>query len=395
MMPDRPRNNRGKPQDSRKFGNRENRGGGAREERWSPERGKPERREERGSEERGGFGRREERGTRERSEFARRVERGSQERGLEKRPDDGTEMIFGKNAVLAFLEDCERDEDASDDAHGENESENENEEVEREKTRNSAVGAERSRDAILKSPRGQVRKPEIGKIYMVALDHPDRKVDRIKQLAKSQRIPVVVCDRRKLDWLVGPDQLHQGIVAQISAAEFWELSHFLSKLKESCPDTLDGSVVAIVDGIEDPHNLGAIIRVAESAGLKGLLLPARRSAGLTGIVAKTSAGALASLPIVRIHNLVQALEELKEAGFWIAGLDSNQGDLYTKVDLVRPLALVVGSEGSGMSRLVKDNCDMLLKIPMLGKTESLNASVAAGIVFYEVVRQLQSKGLLS
>ncbi len=216
-------------------------------------------------------------------------------------------------------------------------------------------------------PRGQVRKPEIGKIYMVTLDHPDRKVDRIKQLAKSQRIPVVICDRRKLDWLVGADQVHQGIAAQISAAEFWELSDFLKELKKSSPDTLDGSVLAIIDGIEDPHNLGAIIRVAESAGLKGLLLPARRSAGLTGIVAKTSAGALASLPIVRIHNVVQALEELKESGFWIAGLDSNQGDLYTKVDLVRPLALVVGSEGTGMSRLVKDNCDMLLKIPMLAK----------------------------
>lgn len=303
-------------------------------------------------------------------------------------------MIFGKNAVLAFLEDNEKD--SGDDVDSDADSEN-------------AVGTpnadgmsdlEESRaDENVKQPRterprGQVIKPEIGKIYMVTLDHPDRKIDRIKQLAKSQRIPVVICDRRKLDWLVGPDQVHQGIAAQISAAEFWELSDFLIELKKSSPDTLDGSVLAIVDGIEDPHNLGAIIRVAESAGLKGLLLPARRSAGLTGIVAKTSAGALASLPIVRIHNLVQALEELKESGFWIAGLDSNQGDLYTKVDLVRPLALVVGSEGTGMTRLVKDNCDMLLKIPMLGKTESLNASVAAGIVFYEVVRQLQNKGLL-
>lgn len=283
-----------------------------------------------------------------------------------------TEMIFGKNAVLAFLEDVESNED-------EDKNEDKNDDL------------SKHQDG---RPRGQVKKPEIGKIYMVALDHPDRKVDRIKQLAKAQRIPVVVCDRRKLDYLCGPDQVHQGIAAQISAAEFWQLSDFLNQLKASSPDTLDGAVLAIVDGIEDPHNLGAIIRVAESAGLRGLLLPSRRSAGLTGIVAKTSAGALASLPIVRIHNLTQALEELKEAGFWIAGLDSNQGDLYTKVDLVRPLALVVGSEGTGMSRLVKENCDMLLKIPMLGKTESLNASVAAGIVFYEVVRQLGAKGLL-
>ncbi len=318
-----------------------------------------------------------------------RGERGARETGpREQREDDGTEMIFGKNAVLAFLEDGEVDElDGEDDG------------VDDGGTNRRSDGdgdGDAKGDASLHvdRPRGQVRKPEIGKIYMVTLDHPDRKIERIKQLAKAQRIPVVICDRRKLDWLVGADQVHQGIAAQISAAEFWELSDFLEELKKSSPDTLDGSVLAIVDGIEDPHNLGAIIRVAESAGLKGLLLPARRSAGLTGIVAKTSAGALASLPIVRIHNLVQALEELKESGFWIAGLDSNQGDLYTKVDLVRPLALVVGSEGTGMSRLVKDNCDMLLKIPMLGKTESLNASVAAGIVFYEVVRQLQNKGLL-
>ncbi len=275
--------------------------------------------------------------------------------------EDGTELIFGKNSVLAFLEDNELDDEEE--------------------------GAD-------SPPRGQIKKPEISKIYMSALDHPDRKVDRIKQLAKSQRIPVVICDRRKLDYLVGPNQVHQGIAAQISAAEFWELSEFLDRLRLSSPDSLNGSVIAIVDGIEDPHNLGAIIRVAESAGLKGLLLPARRSAGLTGIVAKTSAGALASLPIVRIHNLVLAIKELKEAGFWIAGLDSNHGDLYTKVDLVRPLALVIGSEGTGMGRLVKENCDMLLKIPMLGKTESLNASVAAGIVFYEVVRQLQGAGYL-
>ncbi|HEY9679953.1 MAG TPA: 23S rRNA (guanosine(2251)-2'-O)-methyltransferase RlmB [Drouetiella sp.] len=307
-------------------------------------------------------------------------------------------MIFGKNAVLAFLEDgedadepvdAEFDDDEDEVVDAEHAGVAGDEEVEH------AASLKRLAKTEFVGPRGQVSKPEIGKIYLVQLDHPDRKIERIKQLAKSQRIPVVICDRRKLDSMVGPNQLHQGVAAQISAAEFWELSDFLDELKRSSPDSLDGNVVAIVDGIEDPHNLGAIIRVAESAGLKGLLLPARRSAGLTGIVAKTSAGALASLPIVRIHNLTQAVEELKESGFWIAGLDSNEGDLYTKTDLVRPLALVVGSEGTGMTRLVKENCDMLLKIPMLGKTESLNASVAAGIVFYEVVRQLQVKGMIS
>jgi 23S rRNA (guanosine2251-2'-O)-methyltransferase len=195
--------------------------------------------------------------------------------------------------------------------------------------------------------------------------------------------------------MVPADQVHQGIAAQISAAPFRELDEFLQELIERREGNLNGCVLAVVDGIEDPHNLGAIIRTAESAGLLGLLLPVRRASGLTGIVAKTSAGALATLPVVRIHNLVRALEKLKDKGFWIAGLDSNDGQLYTKADLARPLALVIGSEGKGMTRLVKENCDFLLKIPMRGKTESLNASVAAGVVFYEVVRQMQSAGIYS
>jgi len=260
------------------------------------------------------------------------------------------ELIFGKNAVLAFLEETMRSQSEDD---------------------------------------GRARNPEISKIFLVPGDRPDRRVDRLKQLAKALRIPVVVCERRKLDFMLPGDQVHQGVAAQIAAAAFWDLPEFIDDLLQRRQNDLNGCVLAVVDGIEDPHNLGAIIRTAEAAGLAGLLLPIRRAAGLTGVVAKTSAGALATLPVVRIHNLVRALEDLKTAGFWVAGLDSEDGQIYTKADLVRPLALVIGSEGKGMSRLVKENCDMLLKIPMLGKTESLNASVAAGVVFYEVVRQLQ------
>jgi 23S rRNA (guanosine2251-2'-O)-methyltransferase len=150
---------------------------------------------------------------------------------------------------------------------------------------------------------------------------------------------------------------------------------------------LDGYTVAILDGIEDPHNIGAIVRSAEAAGLKAVILPQRRSAGLTRTVAKVSAGALASMRMVRITNLVSTLEKLKERGFWIGGLAvEGAQDIFTS-DLKRPLALVIGAEGDGISRLVTEHCDFLVKIPMLGSVQSLNASVAAGVLFYEVVRQ--------
>src|SRR5262249_13186316 len=142
-------------------------------------------------------------------------------------------------------------------------------------------------------------------------------------------------------------------------------------------------------------NLGAIIRVAECAGIKAVLVPERRSASLTAVVAKTSAGAIATLPIVRITNLVRTLERLKEYGFWVAGLDGEARETCYEADLARPLAIVVGNEGKGMSRLVREHCDMLLKIPMFGKTESLNASVASAIVFYETVRQTRFKTKIS
>lgn len=267
------------------------------------------------------------------------------------------DLIFGKNAVLAFLEADE------------------------------SQAAQASR-----------RKSAVNKIFIAVGQQFDRRVDRIKALARQLEIPVVSCEKRRLDQMVPQDQRHQGIVAQISVTDFQDLDEFLEgvdnqrKAAEQKGDNagnyLDGFVVAVLDGIEDPHNLGAIIRVAECSGVKAVLLPARRSAGLTGIVAKTSAGAIATLPVVRIQNITKALNKLKEFGFWVAGLDADAPQTYSDADLNRPLAIVVGSEGKGIGRLVGENCDMLLKIPMLGKTESLNASVAAGIVFYEVLRQV-------
>jgi 23S rRNA (guanosine2251-2'-O)-methyltransferase len=231
--------------------------------------------------------------------------------------------------------------------------------------------------------------------------HHDKRLDQVRAVCRELKIPIIESERKKLDMMLPRDerenqnQNHQGVVAQISAAEYLDLDEFFKDLdserekaqKAGQQDPLDTFAVAVLDGIEDPHNLGAIVRVAEAAGLKAIILPNRRSAGLTGTVAKTSAGALANMPIVRITNLTQALSKLKEYGFWIAGLSLEAKCHYFQSDLRRPMALVIGSEGDGMGRLVEKNCDMLLRIPMLGKTQSLNASVAAGIVFYEFVRQ--------
>ncbi len=321
------------------------------------------------------------------------------------------ELIFGKNAVLAFLEQTEPDEPGD-----------------RKTARNGVVmealaqARRTAQDAghdDIDSPECMIReavsflkcRPDIrlqlparltiepgkgirvNKILLASGMEHDARIKKIRTRAKHQHIPIHDCDRKKLDQLAGPQRRHQGVVAMISPAEMWSLDTFLQKLVldrisyELAGKTMDGYMLALLDGVEDPHNLGAIIRVAEAAGVKALFLPLRRAAGLTGTVAKTSAGALATLPVVRVGNIVQCLETLKKYGFWVAALDLDSKELYTKSNLARPLVIVIGGEGSGVSRLVKEHCDLLLRIPMLGTTESLNASVAAGIMFYEVVRQ--------
>lgn len=319
------------------------------------------------------------------------------------------ELIFGKNAVLSFLEQAEQH------SPGEGDFTLLHQALMSDSLTRGSLSFEdiedlesRIRVAIKKmkasKPDGNLQltsRPlfdntpavRVNKILLADGVERDNRIRQIKMLARHQQIPVQNCDRKKLDQIAGPARRHQGVIAMVSAAEMWKLDTFLQKLvldkilRESNGETMDGYTLALVDGVEDPHNLGAIIRVAESAGVKALFIPQRRAAGLTGTVAKTSAGALANLPVVRVGNLVQCLETLKKYGFWVAALDTEGKDLYTRVDLVRPLVVVIGSEGSGVSRLVKEHCDFLLKIPMLGKTESLNASVAAGIMFYEVVRQ--------
>lgn len=318
------------------------------------------------------------------------------------------ELIFGKNAVLSFLEQAEQNAGDGDFTvlhqalmsdsltRGTLSMEDIDDFESRIRTAIKKLKASRPDGTLQLGSRpvfDNTPAVRVNKILLAAGLERDNRIRQIKSLARHQQIPVQNCDRKKLDQIAGPARRHQGVVAMVSAAEMWKLDTFLQKLvldkilRESNNQSMDGYILALLDGVEDPHNLGAIIRVAEAAGVKGLFIPQRRAAGLTGTVAKTSAGALANLPVVRVGNLTQCLETLKKYGFWVAALDHEAKDLYTKVNLVRPLVVVIGSEGTGVSRLVKEHCDFLVKIPMLGKTESLNASVAAGIMFYEVVRQ--------
>lgn len=204
-------------------------------------------------------------------------------------------------------------------------------------------------------------------------------ISRIVAMAKEAGVPIKKVDERKLDALSGGLN-HQGVVATAAAFAYSNLSDIFEKAGETPP------FIIIADSIEDPHNLGAIIRTAEAAGAHGIIIPKRGGVGLTPIVGRTSAGAVEHLPVVRVTNLVATIKELKERGVWVYGADMD-GDRWERVDLKGSMALVIGSEGFGISRLVKENCDVILSLPLRGKINSLNASVAAGILMYEVVRQ--------
>ena len=204
-------------------------------------------------------------------------------------------------------------------------------------------------------------------------------ISRIVAMAKDAGVPVKKVDAKKLDNLSN-GLSHQGVVARAAAYQYSTLSDIFAKAGDEAP------FIIIADAIEDPHNLGAIIRTAEAAGAHGIVIPKRGSVGLTAIVGRTSAGAVEHLPVARVTNLVSAIKELKERGVWVYGADMN-GARWETVDLTGPLALVIGSEGFGLSRLVRETCDALLSLPMRGEVNSLNASVAAGILMYEAVRQ--------
>ena len=205
-------------------------------------------------------------------------------------------------------------------------------------------------------------------------------INEIIARAKEARIVTVEVEKTKLDQMA---ENHQGVVAVVPPFNYCELEDILDLAKEKGEDPF----IIILDGIEDPHNLGSIIRTAETAGVHGVVIPKRRNVSVNSTVAKTAAGATAYVKVARVNNINDAIRKLKEAGLWIIGTAGEAKTEYYNQDLKGPIAIVIGSEGFGMSKLVRENADILIKIPMMGQINSLNASVSAGIVMYEAVKQ--------
>ena len=201
------------------------------------------------------------------------------------------------------------------------------------------------------------------------------RMQEIIDLARRAQVPVRFEPRSALDRLAG-SSAHQGVVAMGAARHYADLE-----------DAAAGELIVVLDGVEDPHNLGAIVRTAHAAGASSIIIPERRAAGVTDVVAKAAAGALEHLPIARVTNINRALEELKDRGFWIYGLDERGHDSYDSVDYGSPAAFVLGGEGKGLHEQVRKHCDLLVRIPMAGKISSLNVSVAAGVVLFEWKRR--------
>lgn len=206
-------------------------------------------------------------------------------------------------------------------------------------------------------------------------------IKRIVAQAAEKGMIIQEVSRRKLDE-ISQTKNHQGIIALASAYQYAEVEQLLERAREK----KESPFFIILDEITDPHNLGAVLRSAECAGAHGVIIPKRRSVGLNAVVGKTSAGAVEYIPVARVTNIVKTMEYLKKEGLWIACADMDGID-YFDSDLKGAIAIVIGSEGKGVSRLVKENCDFTVSIPMYGKISSLNASVAAGLLMYEVVRQ--------
>lgn len=220
---------------------------------------------------------------------------------------------------------------------------------------------------------------DINKIF-VERGEKHGSINEIIAKAKDARVVLVECDKSKLDEMA---ENHQGVVAVVPPFNYSEVEDILALAKEKGEDPF----ILILDGIEDPHNLGSIIRTAETAGCHGVIIPKRRTAQVNSTVSKVSAGATAYVKVARVNNINDTIRKLKDAGLWVIGTDGSANTMYYNQDLKGPLAIIIGSEGFGMSKLVKDNADILIKIPMKGQITSLNASVSAGIVIYEAVKQ--------
>lgn len=220
---------------------------------------------------------------------------------------------------------------------------------------------------------------DINKIF-VERGEKHGSINEIIAKAKDAKIVLVEVDRSKLDTMA---ENHQGVVAIVPPFNYCEVEDILEEAKNKNEDPF----IIILDGIEDPHNLGSIIRTAETAGVHGIIIPKRRNAAVNSTVTKVSAGATTYMKIARVNNLNETIRKLKAEGLWVIGTDGYAKTLYYNQDLKGPLAVIIGSEGFGMSKLVKDNADILIKIPMKGQITSLNASVSAGIIIYEAVKQ--------
>ena len=221
----------------------------------------------------------------------------------------------------------------------------------------------------------------INKIYILKGERQGS-INEIIKIAKRNKNVIVEVDKNKLDSL-SETKHHQGVIAFVSPVEYKERDDIFALAKERNEDPF----IIIADGIEDPHNLGALIRSAEGAGCHGIIIPKRRAVGVTEIVVKTSVGATQYVPVVRVNNINETIRELKDRGVWIVGTDGNADKLYYEQDLTGPIAIIIGSEGRGMNSLTMKNCDYLVKIPMMGKITSLNASVSGGIIMFEALKQ--------
>jgi len=230
---------------------------------------------------------------------------------------------------------------------------------------------------------------EAGSVFdriVIAKGRQDNRVEQIVQLARGRGIAVRFEDRGQLDRLANSRD-HQGVVA-IAAAR---AAATLEDILESANQSKQHGLIVLLDGVEDPHNLGAIVRTALAAGAHGVVIPERRAAGLTDTVARVSAGALAHLPIAKVTNLVRTMEELKEAGYWLVGLDETAEKSYAEVDYTSPTGVVMGSEGNGLHELTRKRCDFVVSLPTTGPVKSLNVSVATGVVLFEAVRQRRAR----
>ena len=222
---------------------------------------------------------------------------------------------------------------------------------------------------------------DINKIY-VTKGEKHGSINKIISMAKERKVILVEKDKRQMEQMA-QNQNYQGVIAIVPPFEYCEIEDILEKAKELNEEPF----VLILDGIEDPHNLGSIIRTAETAGVHGIIIPKRRAAAVNSTVNKVSAGAVQYMKIARVTNITDSIEKLKENGLWICGTDISTNTYYYNQDLKGSLGIVIGNEGTGMSDRVRKSCDFLVKIPMKGKVTSLNASVSTGIVIYEAMKQ--------